>query len=1824
MITNRTIWLVWVEPTDDDLLKGLSHKYLKRLPTGKQRPKWRYIYQLPKTKGLTASDDLVAGAKFKGIHRGQEGHYEVLEHLKDKGLVHVRHDESGKEAHFKEHDLHAAIKAYHDKRASKKIDEGEKDKAAEPRKKKKTKKSKPAEVKPQWGQTKPDGEKKEGAQEPPKKEKKKAPDKPADKKEGAAPDKPQGEKPTAPEEKKPPIEPPREKVKNIGPMEAVSMDQLGSGKYQHVLGWVPDAHAALALGGLHESNHDKIAVVATAGGGFLLVGKAKSTPVINGVATGAPTKIVVRGGSSEGIQEMSAEYAVVEADQLIASHNPENFEQRADYPEGVQERRYHDIGGEQGKIVRIATSMQPQLVVNTNPDCVNGAPIVTENNVVLGGNGRTMGQQLAYSQYPKSAEALKSYLAANAHQFGINADAVSGMKKPILVRKIQAGTDPDKLRTLGRRMNESLTQGLDPRTAEVAIGKNYVTPELVNALASQMDPENTLSEFLSSSGSRDFLKTLENAGVIDDVNRDEFMDGETGLLNEDGRLRVERVLAARVLPDAAMLQRMPTDTRQNIAKSVPYLLRAESAGWDLRGPLMAAIKADMDFRASSEFKTHDAYMNQVVSRELAPSHPMHAINDDPLAKLLFQVVREHNGPRKMPAGFREFARRAEDAKKSGGTANLFGEVADTPTEAMDKSFGIKPETKRLIAQAAKETADEMEKLAQAHGVTFQKTKKKKEAAPAQEAEQQTLGAPAAEPAPKPEGEATRLASSTHENFFKAEPEDKDKGPEGYPHAMRLIYGELGHIGQGANHIAMAAGKSSTEPERIKIYRHLIDILVFAARRDDKLREEIRGGLPRRVIDEAISTIFATYKPREEKPMNKRTELTERGKQLFKAMLDGMNKSGGKGSGLKNAGRYRPLAATAGAKKKPKKEQLPEAADRVPLKMSKAIGDEWEKARKPIKGQMGLFGEGGSAPASAPSRASGSKPPPGYVAISNSQHGGYYKQMGSKRVYWYPDDQHLGSASHHADKAQTHRDKADIHGNRAAVNPLEYTSQQHKAANKAHAEAAEHYEAASMFADRGADRKSMAHQMGEAEYHAAKAEAASEKANKPAPAMVPAIKAKMEHHEAEAKRHREAEKEHDRSAGRDKGGKLHYEAARSHQHAANEHDMAVGDLRDALDGKEKLHKEDYTDLAHKASAVADADSNKAYNFAAGDKLAAEHEARAEEHRNKANQHKKAARQAEPGSVEEWAHNVAFDKHGHATNLHIDAAKGKINPSVAHEASRLAEAASVKTHAASKEPTISTPEALGQLVYHHEMAKFHAGKGNKEAAAAHEKARGVAADPRNDHYHIMGALADANAADVRAGLKGDELDNAQIDAHKTALRYHKNSDGDEHKIQAGTHEREIARLEQSKETRAKTQAWAEKEKEKAQAEAKAAEVAHNEGRIIARGHIRAHGSAGAAAHLYRVQKDLEFAGTPSEHLKRGYQAEIEEHLANIPKEERAKAETRYNTVKEHYMQHAAHLTEAEKAEKAGNAKAAAAHKDAANAHKDAAEYHVYGGMADNLTRMSLRANLKSGEATAASSPTPELAKAPEAKPAEEKPDRKPRSKWGAAEKTAAAEEHKHKAAEHDAAAEALPGGIGGGKETHQHAAILHRQAAEAAKGAKKDYRRAADQAERSSEFAHGMHPIKKSLYGLDAATIRHHGALPFALGAPVRDNMNKSRDSRTLPELAPCTEENMKKSKAAPSLQQTIRDFGPLPFPIDEAAVIKMREYEVQPVITPHTFSENIPADIIDGVADLGPKSGAGGQAGEDDENDRSQIFAEPEVVIVQNTPGAQRGPFGSSY
>jgi len=79
--------------TSDELCKARSHKYLKKVPTGKTTktglPKYRYIYKVQHKGGIMSKDDFVVGASFSV----GDGHYHITEERADGSLV-IHHDET--------------------------------------------------------------------------------------------------------------------------------------------------------------------------------------------------------------------------------------------------------------------------------------------------------------------------------------------------------------------------------------------------------------------------------------------------------------------------------------------------------------------------------------------------------------------------------------------------------------------------------------------------------------------------------------------------------------------------------------------------------------------------------------------------------------------------------------------------------------------------------------------------------------------------------------------------------------------------------------------------------------------------------------------------------------------------------------------------------------------------------------------------------------------------------------------------------------------------------------------------------------------------------------------------------------------------------------------------------------------------------------------------------------------------------------------------------------------------------------------------------------------------------------------------------------------------------------------------------------------------------------------------------------------------------------------------------------------------------------------------------------------------------------------------
>ena len=407
----------------------------------------------------------------------------------------------------------------------------------------------------------------------------------------------------------------------------------------------------------------------------------------------APRKAPTREGA-EGVVYVSGEngqpkalktrYKLMEASEVIASHQPGTFSKHAQYPAGVQERAYHRDKDEQAKVLRNAHKMNPAFLINTNPDAVNGPPILDQTGIVLGGNSRAMSMQLAYEKHPESAKTMRDYLVAHAHEVGFTAEDIGALKNPILVREVMSeGKDSQKL--LVRQMNESFTQGMDPRTMQVAMGRK-LDDAAVKTLGDSMEADETLSGFLDSKRAEGFINALTRTGIIDQRNSNQYMVKGTKRLNEDGKRLVEGVLVGRMVGDADILANTGTRLVGNIARSVPFMTQAKSygAGYDVGPDLKVALEAynDLHYRAQQGHRAalspdmSDAEFKALYNQDEMFGDPS-PVTKNPRAMAMLEVLIRKNGPQKMAAVFRDYAARA--AQHPEDQESMFG-AAPSPSE----------------------------------------------------------------------------------------------------------------------------------------------------------------------------------------------------------------------------------------------------------------------------------------------------------------------------------------------------------------------------------------------------------------------------------------------------------------------------------------------------------------------------------------------------------------------------------------------------------------------------------------------------------------------------------------------------------------------------------------------------------------------------------------------------------------------------------------------------------------------------------------------------------------------------------------------------------------------------------------------------------------------------------------------------------------------------------------------------------------------------------------------------------------------------------------
>ncbi|MBR3051627.1 MAG: hypothetical protein IKG61_09280, partial [Selenomonadaceae bacterium] len=205
-------------------------------------------------------------------------------------------------------------------------------------------------------------------------------------------------------------------------------------------------------------------------------------------------------------------------------------------------------------------------------DVNQGAPVIRNDGVVLNGNGRTAAIRYAYAN--GKGEAYKNALVGNAKRLGLNADEISKMNQPVLVREITSDLTPEAVQDItgtqtgGARMGASEQAQVDAKK----LSRNTLT----------LFPQND-SVDLTNAESSDFLRAaLNDIATLDEINS---LTTSNGQISQDGINRVKRALFALAYGDEGLIARMSESTDDNVRGVTNALLNA--------APTIAKVQAGM-------------------------------------------------------------------------------------------------------------------------------------------------------------------------------------------------------------------------------------------------------------------------------------------------------------------------------------------------------------------------------------------------------------------------------------------------------------------------------------------------------------------------------------------------------------------------------------------------------------------------------------------------------------------------------------------------------------------------------------------------------------------------------------------------------------------------------------------------------------------------------------------------------------------------------------------------------------------------------------------------------------------------------------------------------------------------------------------------------------------------------------------------------------------------------------------------------------------------------------------------------------------------------
>lgn len=278
--------------------------------------------------------------------------------------------------------------------------------------------------------------------------------------------------------------------------------------------------------------------------------------------------------STESGSRLDGQYALIDADQLVTSHDT-NLRANPAYPKELQPRE-RDRAASELQVSGIVQRLDPARL-GLSADSATGAPIVGADGLVESGNARTIALKRIYQANGQKAADYKQFLADNAGQFGITPESVQGMKRPVLVR---VRSTPVNRAEFARQANASTVAAMSPSEQAKSDSKR------IDAMDDLSPDDNgdfgTSREFIRRFMAR--LPQTEQGGMID----------ADGKLSTTGYTRISNAVLAKAYGDSPVLARMVESRDDNLRNVSKALLVAAPTVAKMRQAMEKGARFDAD------------------------------------------------------------------------------------------------------------------------------------------------------------------------------------------------------------------------------------------------------------------------------------------------------------------------------------------------------------------------------------------------------------------------------------------------------------------------------------------------------------------------------------------------------------------------------------------------------------------------------------------------------------------------------------------------------------------------------------------------------------------------------------------------------------------------------------------------------------------------------------------------------------------------------------------------------------------------------------------------------------------------------------------------------------------------------------------------------------------------------------------------------------------------------------------------------------------------------------------------------------------------------